>query len=138
MLKKYLVLAMLLLLATGCAAVAGSPLQQANGKWQLSYEATLAASPDLRELISQDPEVEQYMRQNMESLVLIIDPKTSQLSLMVDDELENASTFTLVSEDAEAGEMVIDLDGDNFTMRVQGDTLEWLEDGDIMVFTRIK
>ena len=140
MLKKLARLALLglCLLAVACATTAGTPLQQANGRWALSFDETINASQELRDLIEADPDMEQYMRESMQGLILTIDIDRNIMVLSVEGENDDKSEFTVVSESVEDNQLVLDIGGDEFTLWLKGDRMEWVESGETLVFQRIK
>ena len=139
MLKKYSLLAVMLLCLAACTTTsATTPLQQVNGSWELSFDETLAASQELRDLVKDDSDMEEYMRESMQGLLLTIDVERSLIILTVEGDVDDESEFTVVSESAEEGKLVLDMSGDEFTLVVNGDRMEWLEAGDTLVFKRVK
>ncbi len=134
---SYLALLVICLAIFACATTSGTPLQQAAGNWGFSFEETLKVSQDMRDMIAEDPDMEQYMRESMQGLVLTIDAKRNVMILTMDGEVDDETEFTVVSESPAEGKLVLDMDGNKFILHIKGDRMEWVESGDTLVFQRM-
>ena len=134
-----LVIIFMLCALTGCiVGSAATPLQHAKGDWALSFDETIAANQEMRDLVGEDPEMEQYMRESMQGLTLTVDTERKVVILTVEGQVDDESEFTVVSETPESNKIVLDMNGSHFTLIVKGDRMDWIENGDTLVFERIK
>ena len=134
-----LVIMVMLCALAGCiAGNVATPLQQANGDWALSFDKTMVANQELRDLVNEDPDMEQYMRETMQGLTLTVDMERKVIILTMDGQMDDESEFTVVSEMPEDNKIVLDMNGSHFILIIKDDHMDWVENGDILVFDRIK
>jgi hypothetical protein len=138
MLKKITGLLSLALLAglLACAGAALTPLHNLNGSWTLSFDETMAENPEMGVLLRGNPEVEEYLRLNMEGMTLVIDTSKNTLTMRSPEEADNVLNFTVVSQTQEDNTVVLNVNNEEFVLIVSPQRLIWVEGDGSMVFVR--